>query len=77
MLDNYFNVYLKPNGKIILKVVKNRNSYKNWKLLFTFVYNEDLKYFQLYDDYIKTIRHDILKKRDSKLKKFIKFIIDL
>lgn len=77
MLNNFFNVYLKPDGKIILKVVKNRHSYKNWKLLFTFVYNEKLKYFQLYDDYIKTIKHDIFKKRDSKLRRFIKFFIDL
>lgn len=76
----YLNHYYDENThKTFYKVVKDEISYINkWTLLGTYLFNDKLKIYQTKESYHNYCRSFIAKKNSgSKLKKFIKFIIDL
>lgn len=77
---HYLNHYYDENThKTFYKVVKDEFSYTNkWILLGTYLFNDKLKIYQTKESYYSYCRSFIAKKNSgSKLKKFIKFIIDL
>lgn len=74
-LNHYYDDY---SHKTFYKVVKSKYSYCNkWILLDTYVYNDKLKIYQTEKTYTDYCRSFINKKRGSKIKKIIDFIIDL
>ena len=76
----YLNHYYDENThKTFYKIVKDEFSYTNkWILLGTYLFNDKLKIYQIKENYNNYCRSFIAKKNSgSKLKKFIKFIIDL
>lgn len=74
---SFLNIYLTKENDVIYKFVKDRYSYISiYKLLDTYIYNDDLKIFQQYDNYLNYCRK-CKNKINSKIKKIIDFIIDL
>ena len=75
----YLNYYYdERTHKTFYKVVKNDLSYNDkWSILETYVYNDKNKIYQSNQSYSKYCKKFVIKKRDSKFKKFLKFIIDL
>ena len=72
----YLNYYLTKDNDVIFRFVKNRNAHATqYKLLYTYIFNDYIKKFQLYEDYMLYINRKM--NFNSKLNKIIKFIIDL
>lgn len=50
----YLNLYMKENGDLILKQVKNKHAYKRWVLIDTYVIYDNVLY--KYDDFRKLLK---------------------
>lgn len=76
---NYLNYYLNNNNEVIFHFVNNKDSYtKTYKLIDTYIYNDELQIFQPLSNYSSYIEKSIQKDLKGNIfKKFFEYIKNL